>query len=57
MFWFRHPKPFNQRPVATQVSASKTQALPDMHVIVVESEVKKSPGAGEIAPAGKLART
>lgn len=40
MFWFRHPKPFNQRPCVTQMAARKAQALPDMTVIVVDAERK-----------------
>lgn len=36
MFTFIHPKPFNQRAVAMQVVARKTEALPDLHVLVVE---------------------
>ena len=37
MFTFIHPKPFNQRAVAMQVVARKAQALPDLHVLVVET--------------------
>ena len=37
MFNFIHPKPFNQRAVAMQVVARKTEALPDLHVLVVET--------------------
>ena len=39
MFNFIHPKPFNGRAVAMQVVARKTQALPDLHVLVVETPV------------------
>lgn len=35
MFTFKHPKPFNQRPVAMQVVARKAQVVPDMQLIVV----------------------
>ncbi len=36
MFTFKHPKPFNQRPVAMQIVARKAQALPDLTVLIVE---------------------
>lgn len=35
MFSFKHPKPFTQRAVAVQVVARKTQALPDLRVLIV----------------------
>lgn len=51
MFTFRHPKPFNQRPVAMQIVARKAQALPDLHVLVVDpAPAALPPIAGGAAP-------
>lgn len=51
MLWFKHPKPFNQRPVVTQVVASKAQTLPAMRVIVMEAAPKKSDASAATAQA------
>lgn len=52
MFTFIHPKPFNQRAVAMQVVARKTEALPELHVLVVETR----PRSVEVIQGGHLAR-
>ncbi len=48
MFWFNHPKPFNQKPVAMQVVQRKTKAPQATDLITVET---KSPAGGMPVPA------
>ena len=38
MFWFNHPKPFNQKPVAVQVVQRKTKAPQATNLIIVETK-------------------
>jgi hypothetical protein len=36
MFWFHHPKPFNQKAVAVQIVQRKAAAVRDTTLIIVE---------------------
>ena len=36
MFWFHHPKPFNQRAVVMQIVQRKAAAARDTSLIIVE---------------------
>lgn len=48
MFWFNHPKPFNQKPIAMQVVQRKTTAPQASDLIIVETI---SPAGGMPMPA------
>lgn len=47
MFFFHHPKPFLQKPVAVMVVASRARALPSVHLLIVEQSAAGRPDAAE----------
>ncbi len=40
MFWFQHPKPFNQKAVVTQIVQRKAAQAMDTQVIILDTPVQ-----------------
>ena len=55
MFWFQHPKPFNQKAVAVQIVQRKAAAARDTSLIIVETAKPAQEEAA--APAAVIPRS
>lgn len=50
MFWFHHPKPFNQRAVVMQIVHRKAAAARDTSLIIVENTAQGPQTEAEASP-------
>ena len=57
MFWFHHPKPFNQRAVAVQIVQRKASAARDTSLIILESAAQEPLSLPEARPGPGPAKT
>ncbi|WP_426209496.1 hypothetical protein [Massilia sp. TWP1-3-3] len=50
MFWFHHPKPFNQKAVVMQIVQRKAAAVGDTSLIILESAPQGPDAAAQSPP-------